>query len=80
MNMDGGTLPENQVEELQRAARELRLRTIANSSKTGTPHLGSCLSCMDLLVFMYWKARAGQVIVPTVQSAGAHPSGCGPQP
>src|SRR4051812_11465510 len=55
VNMDGGMLPENQVEELRHAARELRLRTIANSSKTGTPHLGSCLSCMDLLVFMYWK-------------------------
>ena len=26
------------------------------------------------------RARAGQVILPTVQSAGAHPSGCGPQP
>ncbi len=53
--MDGGILAESQVETLRHAARELRLRTIANSSKTGTPHLGSCLSCMDLLVFLYWQ-------------------------
>jgi transketolase len=41
--------------ELQRLAAEIRLRTIANSSRTGTPHLGSCLSCIDLLVYLYWR-------------------------
>jgi len=41
--------------ELRRLAAEIRLRTIANSSRTGTPHLGSCLSCIDLLVYLYWR-------------------------
>jgi transketolase len=41
--------------ELCRLAADLRMRTIATSSRTGTPHLGSCLSCIDLLVFLYWR-------------------------
>ena len=36
-------------------AREIRFRTIRNSHLTGTPHLGSCLSCTDLLVWLYWN-------------------------
>jgi len=40
---------------LEALAREIRFRTIRNSHLTGTPHLGSCLSCTDLLVWMYWN-------------------------
>ena len=42
--------------ELQNIARELRARIIENSHKTGTPHLGSCLSCIDMLVAIYFSA------------------------
>jgi transketolase len=40
--------------ELDRLARELRARIIETSSKTDTPHLGSCLSCVDILVAAYF--------------------------
>ena len=42
-------------EALEKLAREIRFRTIRNSHLTGTPHLGSCLSCTDLLVWLYWN-------------------------
>jgi transketolase len=41
--------------ELERLARTLRFRVVRNSYLSGTPHLGSCLSCMDLLVYFYWN-------------------------
>jgi len=41
--------------ELQNIACELRARIIENSHKTGTPHLGSCLSCIDILVAIYFS-------------------------
>lgn len=40
--------------KLEHLAREIRGRIIETSSKTGTPHLGSCLSCVDLLVVLYF--------------------------
>lgn len=43
------------VESLEQLVREIRFRTIRNSHLTGTPHLGSCLSCADLLVWLYWN-------------------------
>jgi len=39
---------------LQRLSREIRARIIENSHKTQTPHLGSCLSCVDILVAAYF--------------------------
>lgn len=41
--------------ELEALARILRFRVVRNSYLTGTPHLGSCLSCIDLLVYFYWN-------------------------
>lgn len=41
--------------ELEDIARSLRARIIENSHKTGTPHLGSCLSCIDMLVAIYFS-------------------------
>jgi transketolase len=32
----------------------LRFKVIENSAVSGTPHLGSCLSCIDLLVALYF--------------------------
>ena len=40
--------------ELERLARDVRVRIIENSHRTQTPHLGSCLSCVDILVAAYF--------------------------
>lgn len=45
-----------EIDGLRRLAREIRGRIIETSSRTQTPHLGSCLSCTDILVAMYWHA------------------------
>jgi transketolase len=42
------------IAALETTARELRARIIETSSRTGTPHLGSCLSCVDILTAMYF--------------------------
>ncbi len=41
---------------LAEISRTLRARTIVNAHRTGTPHLGSCLSCMDILTAAYFHA------------------------
>lgn len=43
-------------EKLQDIASEIRGRIISNSHKTKTPHLGSCLSCVDILVAVYFHS------------------------
>ena len=45
----------NKKEDLKQIALELRWKVISNSHRTGTPHLGSCLSCLDILTFLYWS-------------------------
>lgn len=42
------------IAELEGAARLLRSRIIETSHRSGTPHLGSCLSCVDILTTMYF--------------------------
>lgn len=42
-------------QQLEQIARTLRFRTVRTSHLSGTPHLGSCLSCVDLLVYLYWR-------------------------
>ena len=37
-----------------RLQADVRKRIIINSHKTKTPHLGSCLSCIDILVALYY--------------------------
>jgi transketolase len=41
---------------LEGIARTLRARIVETSHKTNTPHLGSCLSCVDILVAAYFGA------------------------
>lgn len=41
--------------QLAGLAATLRARIIETSSKTGTPHLGSCLSCVDILTALYFS-------------------------
>jgi transketolase len=43
------------VAELEALSRKLRFKLIEMSHAAGTPHLGSALSCVDLLVAAYWK-------------------------
>jgi transketolase len=43
------------LQELDRFARALRVRIIETSHRTGTPHLGSCLSCVDILTALYFQ-------------------------
>lgn len=44
------------IEELKQRACILRAQIIENSHRTQTPHLGSCLSCVDILVAAYFHA------------------------
>lgn len=44
------------LEKLQEIANEIRGRIISNSHKTKMPHLGSCLSCVDILVAVYFHS------------------------
>jgi len=46
--------PQAQTADLENKARLLRARIIETSHKTNTPHLGSCLSCLDILVAAYF--------------------------
>jgi len=41
--------------ELKKKAAIARSRIIMNSHKTNTPHLGSCLSCVDILIGLYFS-------------------------
>ena len=40
--------------DLSSTAQLLRRRLVTTSSVAKIPHLGSCLSCVDLLVYLYW--------------------------
>lgn len=44
----------NKFEKLNLIARTLRFKIIENSCKSRTPHLGSCLSCLDIIIALYW--------------------------
>jgi transketolase len=43
------------IAELEQIARKLRFKLIEMSHAAGTPHLGSALSCVDILVALYWR-------------------------
>lgn len=43
------------IASLESIASELRARTIETSSRAGIPHLGSCLSCIDILTALYFS-------------------------
>jgi len=40
---------------LEEMARRIRGRVVEQSSRARIPHLGSCLSCVDILVALYWE-------------------------
>jgi transketolase len=49
-----GSLNHAELTRLRSLASEIRGRIIDNSHRTQTPHLGSCLSCVDILVAAYF--------------------------
>ena len=48
----------NTLGELEAVARQIRGNLCEMSHKAGTPHLGSSLSCVDILVAVYWGTLA----------------------
>jgi transketolase len=46
----------NTIHELDALARKIRGKLVEMSHAAGTPHLGSALSCVDMLVAIYWAA------------------------
>ena len=44
------------IAQLERLAREIRMWIFENSHRSQTPHLGSCLSCVDILVAAYFHS------------------------
>ena len=49
-------MTESTRKELAAIARELRGQIVAMSHRTGAPHVGSSLSCVDIVVAAYWQA------------------------
>ncbi len=43
------------IEDIQQRSRTLRSRIIETSHKASMPHLGSCLSCVDILSTLYFS-------------------------
>lgn len=41
--------------ELRNTALTLRRRLVRTSAEAKIPHLGSCLSCVEILVYLYWN-------------------------
>lgn len=45
------------IQDLENIASEIRFEVIEMSHRTGTPHLGSCLSVIDILVAVYFSGK-----------------------
>ncbi len=43
------------IDELTELACSIRKRVLRTSSSAKIPHLGSCLSCVEILIYLYWK-------------------------
>lgn len=46
--------PTTDLASLRALAATLRARVVETSGRAEVPHLGSCLSCVDILVALYW--------------------------
>lgn len=57
-------IPTPDIAELTGISRQLRARIIETSHRTGTPHLGSCLSCVDILTTLYFSVLRIEPKVP----------------
>lgn len=54
--------------ELQKIAAAIRGRVVEMSHKAGTPHLGSALSCADILVAAYWNILKIEPAAPQAET------------
>jgi transketolase len=52
------------VDTLRTTAREIRGQLVEMSHRSGAAHLGSALSCVDILVATYWTALAIDPLAP----------------
>ena len=43
------------IKELEKTASQIRGQLVETSANYNIPHLGGCLSCVDILVALYWK-------------------------
>lgn len=55
-------------EDLERISRELRAEIVAYSCHSGIPHLGSCLSCVDILCALYFNILNLDTENPTAEA------------
>lgn len=53
--MISSTKSQLNTEQLEAIAVKLRRRLVTTSAEAKIPHLGSCLSCVELLVQLYWQ-------------------------
>ncbi len=53
------------LELLISLSKELRKRIIKTSHSARIPHIGSCLSCLELLIYIYWEELFLDVNDPT---------------
>lgn len=53
------------LSELEKIARRVRGKVVEMSHKAGTPHLGSALSCIDIVVAAYWAVLSIDPNKPT---------------
>ena len=54
-----------ELDQLELIARQIRGRLVEMSHRAGVPHLGSSLSCVDILVAAYWRALKLDPLKPT---------------
>ncbi len=52
-------------QKLRGVSNNLRKRIIYTSHISKIPHLGSCLSCIDILVYLYWIELSINPLLPT---------------
>lgn len=48
-------MTDSRYQALEILAREIRISLVKTSAFNRVPHLGSCLSCLDILVYLYWR-------------------------
>ncbi len=49
------TINDSNFRTLTSIAKTIRRRTIETSARASIPHLGSCLSCIEILTALYWE-------------------------
>lgn len=60
------------MENCRAIAKKMRLAVVSNSYKVGACHIGSALSCVDILVDLYWRVlKKGDVFLFSKASGAA---------